>query len=293
MSVPAPAPITPGAVLRDAPRGSAVGLALREASLGDRIALAAFGVISLLAAIGPSIAPDDPGTPVAPAFQAPSWSHPMGTDDVGRDMFSRVLAGIPSTWLSALAVIALATLIGAVVGTLAATAGGWIEAVLMRITDAFLAFPAPLVAIAVIAALGPSLLHTLIAVSILWWPYYARIVRAEVRALLVRPNVDAARMSGISRRRLILRHVVPGAVPITVVAASLDIGGLITVLAALSFLGLGAPAPSPELGAMTARGASSLLTAWWVPVMPGLAVFALALVGNWAGDAVHDMLDRR
>lgn len=262
-------------------------------ALGERLALGAFALICIVALLGPAIAPHDPGNPAGRALLAPSLAHPMGTDDVGRDMFSRVIAGVQSTWLSALAVIALAVLIGGLVGIVAATAGGWVEAILMRITDAFLALPAPLVAIAVVAALGPSLFHTLVAVSVLWWPYYARIVRAEVRTLLVRPHVEAARLSGISKLRLATRHVLPGAVPVTIVAATLDIGGLITVLAALSFLGLGAPAPAPELGAMTARGASDLLSSWWIPVMPGLAVFALAIVANLAGDAFHDLADRR
>jgi peptide/nickel transport system permease protein len=208
-------------------------------------------------------------------------------------MFSRVLAGVQSTWLSALAVIALAVVIGAVIGIVAACVGGWVDTVLMRVTDVFLALPAPLVAITVVAALGASLRNTLLAVSVLWWPYYARLIRAEIRAVLVRPHVTAARLGGISRLRLIARHVAPAAVPVTIVGASLDIGALIAVLAALSFLGLGAPAPAPELGAMTARGLADLQTSWWLSVAPGFAVFLLALVGNLAGDAIRDLVENR
>jgi peptide/nickel transport system permease protein len=266
---------------------------VRGAPLGDRLAFAAFGIVCLLAVIGPSIAPSDPLAVAGAPYKGPSFAHPLGTDDVGRDMFSRVLAGVQSTWLSALAVIALAIVIGAVVGIVSATAGGWVDGVLMRVTDVFLALPAPLVAITVVAALGASLGNTLIAVSLLWWPYYARLIRSELRAVMVRPHVAAARLAGVPRLRLVARHVAPAAIPVTIVGASLDIGALIAVLAALSFLGLGAAAPAPELGAMTARGLADLQTSWWLSVGPGFAVFLLALVGNLAGDAIRDLLDRR
>jgi peptide/nickel transport system permease protein len=265
----------------------------RGAPLADRVALGAFAIICLLAIVGPWIAPNDPLAVAGKPYQSPSFAFPFGTDDVGRDMFSRVLVGIQSTWLSALAVIALAVLIGAVFGIVAACAGGWVDTALMRVTDVFLALPAPLVAITVVAALGASLRNTLVAVSVLWWPYYARLIRAEIRAVLVRPHVTAAHLSGVSRLRLIARHVAPAAIPVTIVGASLDIGALIAVLAALSFLGLGAPAPAPELGAMTARGLADLQSSWWVSVAPGVGVFLLALAGNLAGDAIRDLVENR
>jgi peptide/nickel transport system permease protein len=148
-------------------------------------------------------------------------------------------------------------------------------------------------AIAVVASLGPSFWHTLFAVALVWWPFYARIVRGEVRALAARPHLEAARLAGASAPRRALRHLLPGAVPAVVVTASLDVGNLVVTLASLSFLGLGAPEPAPELGAMAARGLQYLLQEWWVPVMPALAVFALAFASNLAGDALRDLMGDR
>jgi peptide/nickel transport system permease protein len=184
-------------------------------------------------------------------------------------------------------------LIGGCIGLVAGATGGLVDVVLMRITDAFLALPGPVLAIAVVAALGASFEHTLIAVAVVWWPFYARIVRADVRALAARPHLEAARLAGASRVRLAYRHLLPGVVPIILIAASLDVGALILTLAALSFLGLGAPQPAPELGAMAAQGVTFLLDYWWIPIMPALAVFALALVANLAGDGVRDLLAGR
>ena len=161
----------------------------------------------------------------------------------------------------------------------------------MRITDVFLALPGPLLALAVVSALGASLAHTLVAVMIVWWPFYARIVRGEVRSIMSRSHVEAARMGGARRLGLALRHVLPGTVGPILVTASLDIGALILTLAGLSFLGLGSPAPAAELGAMSARGLTYLLTKWWVPVMPALGVFLLVFVANVAGDAVRDLAE--
>jgi peptide/nickel transport system permease protein len=190
-------------------------------------------------------------------------------------------------------VIASGVIIGGIIGLIAGTAGGWIDDVLMRFTDFFLALPGPILAIAVVAALGPSLMHTLIAVSIVWWPFYSRIVRGEVKALAARPHLEAARLAGVGRIRLAVRHLLPGAIPATMVTASLDVGNLVITLATLSFLGLGAPAPAPELGAMAARGLTYLLQEWWVPVMPGLALLFLALVSNLAGDGLRDLMGDR
>ena len=183
--------------------------------------------------------------------------------------------------------------IGMILGGLAGAFGGWVDSLLMRMTDLFLALPGALVAIAVVAAIGPSLRNTLVAVSIVWWPYYARIVRGEVRAIATRPHVEAARLSGVGRWRLIRRHILPGAIPAAIVAASLDVGNVILLLAALSFLGLGQPAPEPELGADTARNLSLLLVDWWVPVIPGLAVLFLSLVANLGGDGLRHLLANR
>jgi len=146
-------------------------------------------------------------------------------------------------------------------------------------------------AIPVIAALGPSLPHTLVAVGIVWWPWYARIVRGEVRAQAVRSHIDAARLAGVGRTRLALRHLLPGAFPAVLVTASLDVGSLVLILAGLSFIGLGSPPPAPELGAMAARGMPYLFGHPWIPLAPAIAVFLLALAANLAGDGLRDLLE--
>ncbi|MBO0677372.1 ABC transporter permease [Mycolicibacterium sp. S2-37] len=248
-------------------------------------------VVTLAAVAVPVLAPHDPLLPVGMPLQAPGeGGFLLGSDSVGRDILSRVLYGARSSWFAALAVVAVGLLIGGLIGLIAGTVGGWVDSALMRITDAFLSLPAPVLAIAVVAALGPGFLHTLIAVSIVWWPFYARLVRGEIARLAARPHVEAAKLAGVGRMRLAGRHLLPGAVPNTLVAASLDIGTLILTLAALSFLGLGQSAPAPELGADSARNLSYFLQQWWVPVMPGLGVLVLALIGNIAGDSLRNLM---
>jgi peptide/nickel transport system permease protein len=273
------------------------GRARSTARTGRRANLAAAALLVLVTVIAlaaPILAPHSPLSPVgAPELPPLNGGFVLGSDSVGRDVLSRVLYGIRVSWFAALAVVALGVLLGGAIGLLAGTLGGWLDNLLMRITDGFLALPAPIVAIAVVAALGPSLLHTLVAVSIVWWPFYARIVRGEVRTLAARPHVEAARLAGSGRWRIALRHLLPGAVPAVFVTASLDIGNLILTLAGLSFLGLGQSAPAPELGADTARNLSYLLYDWWIPVMPGIAVALLALAANVAGDGVRNLISDR
>jgi peptide/nickel transport system permease protein len=259
----------------------------------DRVAIGLLLLITVAAFVTPALAPHHPNLVAGDPFVPPGRRFLLGTDEVGRDIFSRVLFGLRTSWFSSLAVIASGVVIGGAIGLVAGAAGGVADDVLMRGTDVFLALPGPIVAIAVVAALGPSLQHTLIAVAVVWWPFYARIVRGEVRALAARPHLEAARLAGVGRFRLAVRHLLPGAIPATLVTASLDVGNLVLTLAALSFLGLGAPAPAPELGAMAARGLTYLLQQWWVPIMPALAVLGLALLANLAGDGLRDMLGDR
>jgi peptide/nickel transport system permease protein len=255
----------------------------------DKIGLILLGLLVLVAILAPLIAPYNPidpsGTPFTPPLHG---AHLMGTDEVGYDIFSRVLYGLRTSLIGVLIVVTSGVIIGGTIGLIAGVAGGWVDTVLMRITDLFLALPGPLLAIAIAAALGPSYAHVLLSVGIVWWPFYARIMRGEVRALAARPHLEAAALAGAGPIRRGLRHLLPGAMPAIIVTASLDVGNLVVTLAGLSFLGLGAPAPAPELGAMAARGLQFLLQEWWVPVMPGIAVFLLALASNMAGDAVAD-----
>lgn len=229
---------------------------------------------------------------VGSPFERALHGRLLGTDDQGRDLFARTVLGMRTSWFAALAVIALGVLVGSLIGLLAGFAGGKVDAILMRLTDAALALPGPLVALAVVAALGPGLRNTLLAVAATWWPWYARIVRGQVHAIVGRPHVEAARMGGITRRRVAFVHVLPGTVGPIVVAASLDVGAVILVLAGLSFLGLGSPAPAAELGAMTARGLTYLFNAPWIALAPAGALFVLAVLANFAGDATRDLLER-
>jgi peptide/nickel transport system permease protein len=278
-------------------RGRAVVRSRRRrrsrAGVADRVAIGLLLALTVGAVLIPILAPYKPNLIAGDAFVGPGRHFLLGTDEVGYDIFSRVLYGLRTSWFAALEVIASGVVIGGTIGLVAGTAGGWIDNLLMRFTDVFLALPGPILAIAVVAALGPSLEHTLLAVAIVWWPFYARIVRGEVKALAARPHLEAARLAGNGRFRLAVRHLLPGAFAATVVTASLDVGNLVLTLAALSFLGLGAPAPAPELGAMSARGLTYLLQHWWVPVMPALAVLALAMLSNLAGDGLRDLLADR
>jgi peptide/nickel transport system permease protein len=274
-------------------RGFAKAASLRKVFTGatkiDRFGLILLGILVILAVFAPLIAPYNPINPAGTPFSPPlHGGHLLGTDEVGYDIFSRVLFGLRTSLLGVFIVVSSGVIIGGTVGLVAGVAGGWVDTLLMRITDLFLALPGPLLAIAIAAALGPSYPHVLLSVSIVWWPFYARIMRGEVRALAARPHLEAATLAGAGPIRRGLRHLLPGAMPAIVVTASLDVGNLVVTLAGLSFLGLGAPAPSPELGAMAARGLQFLLQQWWVPVMPGIAVALLALGANLSGDAIAD-----
>lgn len=252
------------------------------------------GAVTVVAVAARQLAPYNPVQPVGPLNLPPgSPGHLLGTDGIGRDLLSRTLIGIQVSWLCALLVVAVGLLIGGAVGLVAGATGGWVDNVLMRVTDLFLSLPGALVAIAIVAALGSGLGHTLIGVAIVWWPYYARIVRGEVKALAARPHIEAAKLAKVGRRRILLRHLLPGVFPTAIITASLDVGNVVLLLAALSFLGLGQQAPAPELGADTARALSQLLSQWWVPGVPGLAVLLLSLVANLGGDAIRNLIPVR
>ncbi len=247
-------------------------------------------VLVVVVVVLPSFLTHGPLDLVDAPLQHPGASHLLGTDEEGRDVLTRVVYGMRTSLWAAAAVIASGVVIGGTVGLTAGLAGGIVDALLMRITDLFLALPGPLLVLAIVAALGPGLQNTLIGIGVIWWPYYARIVRGQVRAISVLPHVEAARLGGVGRIRLAFRHVLPGAWGPVLVGGSLDVGNLVLLLAALSFLGLGAPLPAPELGSMSADGLTYLFTAWWVAVCPAAGVFVLAFVANLAGDGVRDLL---
>lgn len=276
---------------------SRMGLATRQyfqgTSVASYIAFGALGLLCFIAIFARQLAPFDPLTAVGTPMTAPSGANLLGTDTVGRDILSRVLCGMQTSWFGALAVVGFSVVFGGLIGLIAGAAGGWFDAVLMRMTDAFLALPGPILALAVVAALGRSYTNTLIGVAIVWWPLYTRIVRSEVRKLRASPHMEAAQVGGVSWWRLLRRHLLPGAVPVTIVTASLDIAALVLMLSSLSFLGLGAPQPAPELGSMSAQGITYIFTAWWIPIMPAVAVALIAIVANFAGDALRDRIRDR
>lgn len=265
----------------------------RRLGVPQILAIGALVAVTLVAVAAPLLAPHDPLTPTGLPLMPPGSKSLLGTDAAGYDILSRCLFGWRSTWFAALGVIAIGLGVGAIVGVAAGATGGVVDYVLMRVTDLFLALPAPVLAIAVVAAFGPSLKNTLIGVAVVWWPYYARIIRSEIKQLAARPHMEAARLARVGTVRLWRRHLLPGAAPTILVAASLDVGGLIVTLAGLSFIGLGAPQPAPELGGMAAAGVPLLLGSAWVPIAPAVAVLILAFVANIAGDALRDLLEDR
>jgi peptide/nickel transport system permease protein len=224
-------------------------------------------------------------------FLPPSATHWFGTDDVGRDVYTRVVYGARVTLLSTLMVLALAAGIGTLVGAVAGFYGGWTDTAVMRVTDMFLAFPSLILALAINAALGRGLTQAMIAVAISWWPSYARLVRGQVLATKQEEFVTAARVMGATPSSLIGRHILLNSFPPILVRMTLDIGFIALTTAGLSFLGLGVEPPTPEWGRMVADGRSFLLDQWWWTTFPGLALFLLVVGSNLTGDVVREALD--
>jgi peptide/nickel transport system permease protein len=247
-------------------------------------------LITLNAILLPLVIHLDPaGTSLMDVLLQPSLSHPFGTDDLGRDVLLRVLFGLRSSWAAALAVIPVAAAVGTIIGITAAWLGGWVDTILMRIVDVFLSFPVMIFALAVAAMLGPSLANALIALSAVWWTWYARIARGAALSAKTRGYVVAAQAMGVSAPVLLWRHVLRDVLRPVVVLAALDVGTVILVLGALSFIGAGAQPPMPELGLMVSSGLSVIFTSWWVPVFPGIAIFVAALAANMLATGLRDL----
>ncbi len=221
----------------------------------------------------------------------PSSAHWFGTDDQGRDIFSRVLVGSRITLTVVILVAVLAAPIGLLVGTVAGYAGGWVDAVLMRVTDVFLAFPRLILALAFVAALGPGIANAALAIAITSWPPYARIARAETLQIRNSDYIAAVQLIGASPWRIVLRHIMPLCVSSVIVRVTLDMAGIILTAAGLGFLGLGAQPPTPEWGALIANGRMYVLDQWWVAAAPGAAIFIVSLAFNLLGDGLRDALD--
>ena len=263
--------------------------------------IATGGVIALLivliAIVAPLVVPypADAGAATHPemALQPPSAQHLFGTDQVGRDLFSRVLAGARVSPVVALFVLLISCVVGISLGVLAGYFGGITDEIIMRITDIFLAFPPLLLALAFATVLPANLTSLTIAIAISWWPWYTRLVRGQAASVAGRPYVEACRALGIPSRRILLRHVLPNSVTPVIVQVSLDVGGVILTASALSFLGLGAQDPTPDWGLMVAEGQNYFTTQWWLVTFPGLAILITALAFNLLGDGLRDVLDPR
>lgn len=288
-------------LLEEAPRSRlqarlGQGYAGWRAFRGNPLAMVGLGIVAalvLVAAAAPLLATHSPVAQDLAARLTPPGTagHWLGTDDLGRDIWSRLLYGARIT----LAVVALSMVmvapVGLAVGCVAGYRGGWVDAVLMRVTDVFLAFPRLILALAFVAALGPGIENAVIAIAVTSWPPYARIARAETMTIRNSDFIAAARLQGASAARILWGHVVPLTLSSVIVRVTLDMAGIILIAAGLGFLGLGAQPPSPEWGAMIAGGRKYILDQWWVAAMPGVAICVVSLGFNLLGDGLRDVLD--
>jgi peptide/nickel transport system permease protein len=261
----------------------------------NHLAMLGLGIVLaliLVAVSAPLIAPYNPNAQIlADRLQYFSWAHPFGTDELGRDIFSRIIYGSRLTLYIVILVAIIAAPIGLLVGTTAGYLGGWVDKVLMRITDIFLAFPKLVLALALVSALGPGIENAIIAIAITSWPPYARIARAETLTIRSSDFISAVRLQGAGRMRIIWSHIMPLCTSSLIVRVTLDMAGIILIAAGLGFLGLGAQPPLPEWGAMISAGRKVLLDQWWVATVPGIAIFVVSLGFNLLGDGLRDVLD--
>jgi peptide/nickel transport system permease protein len=259
--------------------------------------LAMIGLVTVLAMIvaslaAPLIASQDPAAQdLAGRLAAPSTAHWFGTDELGRDLFSRVLYGGRITLGMVVAVVLLVAPVGLAVGSVAGYLGGFADRVMMRVTDVFLAFPRLVLALAFVAALKPGISSAIIAIALTAWPPYARLARADTLTVRGTDYIAAVRLTGAGTARIVLRHVVPLCLTSVIVRVTLDMSGIILTAAGLGFLGMGAQPPTPEWGTMIAASRAFILDQWWVPTIPGVAIFAASLGFNLLGDGLRDVLD--
>ena len=259
------------------------------------IGLTAIILLIILAFIAPYIAPypeDSFGkTHVMERLLPPSAEHPFGTDKVGRDIFSRVIMGTGLALRIGMVIIFLASIIGVTIGSIAAYAGGWLDDLLMRITDIFLTVPALVLAIAITAALGKGITNVMIGIALVWWPGFARLTRSLVLSLKEEAYVEAAGALGANHARILFLHILPNAISPIIVKMSTDFGFAVLTAAALGFIGLGAQPPTPEWGAMINDGRERFPDEWWIATFPGLAIFVMVFSWNLLGDGLRDILD--
>ncbi|MCL9817732.1 nickel transporter permease [Natronocalculus amylovorans] len=258
------------------------------ASLAGGIVIA---LVTLVAIAGPVLVGDPNAGALSNRLQPPSMAHPLGTDPLGRDVLSRLVYGARITLAMAVSITLIRLIIGFVVGLLAGLFGGLVDEVLMRVVDFLLAFPGIVLALVIAGILGPSLRNVLLALVVVGWGSYARVVRSSVLSVREEPFVDAAKLAGVSRIRLVWTHFVPNVAGPVVVLSTLDLGGVVLAAAGLSFLGLGAQPPTPEWGTMVADGSDYLRSAPWLVNVPGVAIAVVVLGFNLLGDGLRDSLD--
>lgn len=258
------------------------------------IGLVIIVVFVLLAGLAGLISPYPPlEQNISASLQAPSPEHLFGADKLGRDILSRILHGARISLFTGLSVVLMATSFGTLVGTLAGYLGGWWDEAIMRLTDIFFAFPSLILAMAIAGALGPSLQNALIAVAVVSWPIYARLVRGQVLVLREQEFVQAARAIGVSAPAILLRHILPNTLSPILVQASFDMGGTILAVSGLSFIGFGAQPPTPEWGVMISEGRNYITAQWWLTFFPAISMLLAVSGFNLVGDGLRDILDPR
>lgn len=262
---------------------------------GNPLAISGLIVVTVLvlaAVAAPLLARTDPSAQdLANRLAAPSAAHWFGTDELGRDVFSRLLYGGRITLGMVIAVVLMVAPLGLVIGCVAGYAGGVLDRVLMRVTDVFLAFPRLILALAFVAAIRPGVSSAIFAIALTAWPPYARLARAETLTIRGTDFIAATRLTGASAARIVFRHIAPLCLSSLVVRVTLDMSSIILTAASLGFLGMGAQPPSPEWGAMIATARRFILEQWWVPTIPGIAIFLASLAFNLLGDGLRDVLD--
>ena len=254
--------------------------------------LAILALMVLSAVFAPWLAPADPNAQdIAQRLMPPGPAHWLGTDQLGRDLLSRVIYGTRPTLLIVALVAVLSAPVGLLLGMTAGYFGGWLDAALMRTTDVFMAFPRLVLALALVAVLGPGIVNAVIAIAITAWPPYARIARTETRTVKGSDFIQAARVQGLPNARILFGHLMPICLPSTVIRVTLDMAGIILTAAGLGFLGLGAQPPMSEWGAMISTGRQYIFDQWWVAAVPGVAILLGSLAFNLVGDGLRDVLD--
>lgn len=249
-------------------------------------------VYSLVVGLAPWILNYNPAqVNLGASLQAPSLAYPFGTDDVGRSVLMEVLYGMPIDAGVALTIVLFSVALGVVSGSLAAYVGGFVDEVIMRVTDIFLAFPGLVLAVAIAAALGPGIVNALIAVAVVWWPVYTRIARGEALTAKQQPFVLAAKASGVGSTKTVVRHIIPNVITPIIAYATADVGNVIILFSVLGYLGLGAQPPRVDLGRLVFNGQDFIGFAPWYPILPGIVIFVIVIAFAFTGDLITDFLN--